>query len=522
MKRKLAMALAVILVVASLAGCSQAELGYLEMSRELQSAESYAATGSITGEVDFEALLSFMDKTMKKLDQNAPYSAESMAEAKEELAAMGLLGTKKITIDYDMKVNMKGNIAIQGDFDVVFNGKNYELGDLYFDSTGGVFLSKDLLIGLFDLSKDLTPNAWDAYYYTKEYRDELFNALGNKPYVSINYLGDFGPELSAQMDATKMMNDELNDAAVKFIETAFSGFTTGAVSTVAGGYKISLDGAQMKKLILNALQYGMDNIEQIMTAYKALTEVVIDSMPELSAAERAEAKAEIDSAFGQDSRIMIASYLAMAKQAFLEADKVGYMDFMNGFRYEATVRKVADKLVSQEDFSLRDGSKTIASFKTQSEMKEQPVDIKLPQAHTPLEDVEKAVAALEHKHNPVKGATLTWWNSYYEDSNAIVDYERAKVSPFGDNDGGIEPYLLEQGRLYAPMRNIAESFGEEVAWDQKAKKAYVVRSDKQIDMTGIIKDGRTYIKIRDFEKLGYKVSYEYDKEWKEHTAYISR
>jgi hypothetical protein len=39
-------------------------------------------------------------------------------------------------------------------------------------------------------------------------------------------------------------------------------------------------------------------------------------------------------------------------------------------------------------------------------------------------------------------------------------------------------------------------------------------------MTGIKKNGVTYIKVKDFEKLGYTVSYEYDQEWGLHTAYM--
>ena len=37
-----------------------------------------------------------------------------------------------------------------------------------------------------------------------------------------------------------------------------------------------------------------------------------------------------------------------------------------------------------------------------------------------------------------------------------------------------------------------------------------------------MKDGMTYIKIADFEKLGYKVSYEYEKEWGLNTVTLSK
>lgn len=88
-----------------------------------------------------------------------------------------------------------------------------------------------------------------------------------------------------------------------------------------------------------------------------------------------------------------------------------------------------------------------------------------------------------------------------------------------DYDYESKQFYIIDGRIYLPMRYIAESFGETVEWDGQARKAYVVRGNEKIDMSGIIYDGTTYIKIRDFEKLGYTVSYEED-EWGEKIATV--
>lgn len=69
-------------------------------------------------------------------------------------------------------------------------------------------------------------------------------------------------------------------------------------------------------------------------------------------------------------------------------------------------------------------------------------------------------------------------------------------------------YCLLEDRIYLPLRQIAEIFLENVQWDDVNKKAYVIRENEKIDMTGIIIDNLTYIKIRDFEKLGYKIDYQ--------------
>ena len=66
---------------------------------------------------------------------------------------------------------------------------------------------------------------------------------------------------------------------------------------------------------------------------------------------------------------------------------------------------------------------------------------------------------------------------------------------------------LIDGSVYLPLRQIMENCGYEVSWDGEARKAYVTVDGKKIEMTGVIVNDRTYVKIRDFEKLGATVDY---------------
>jgi len=85
----------------------------------------------------------------------------------------------------------------------------------------------------------------------------------------------------------------------------------------------------------------------------------------------------------------------------------------------------------------------------------------------------------------------------------------------GDESGdkyalGLYDFHNIDGSMYLPMRRICERFGEVVDWDAVNGKAYVVRGEEKIDMTGVIIGDKTFIKIRDFEKLGYLVDYQVD------------
>ena len=69
---------------------------------------------------------------------------------------------------------------------------------------------------------------------------------------------------------------------------------------------------------------------------------------------------------------------------------------------------------------------------------------------------------------------------------------------------------LIDNSVYLPLRQIMENAGYEVSWDGEQRKAYVTVAGEKIEMTGVIVNDRTYVKIRDFEKLGATIEYTED------------
>jgi hypothetical protein len=117
-----------------------------------------------------------------------------------------------------------------------------------------------------------------------------------------------------------------------------------------------------------------------------------------------------------------------------------------------------------------------------------------------IEEMEKSYTKAENKVNPVQKIELRW----YEDS---YDTEVTKYRLEGNTNWDYQPFTIIEGRIYLPLRYIGEAFGEEVDWDNVNKKAYVIRGEEKIDMTGVLVDSKTMVKIRDFDKLGYKIDY---------------
>jgi hypothetical protein len=103
--------------------------------------------------------------------------------------------------------------------------------------------------------------------------------------------------------------------------------------------------------------------------------------------------------------------------------------------------------------------------------------------------------------------------TFYMDDQEIYLYKYYDASLFNTYDVVNSEALIRNNFNYFPMRQIAEMFGETVVWEKATGDIYVSRDGKKIDMSGFIKDNRTYVKLRDFEKLGYTIDYVKDPEF---------
>jgi hypothetical protein len=85
----------------------------------------------------------------------------------------------------------------------------------------------------------------------------------------------------------------------------------------------------------------------------------------------------------------------------------------------------------------------------------------------------------------------------------------------GQGGGGAIDSRIIGGHVYLPLRTVAEALGESVNWDPVSRRAYIVHNGQPIFMTGVIVGGHFYVKIGDFEQLGYQV------EWNPHAQMVT-
>jgi len=81
---------------------------------------------------------------------------------------------------------------------------------------------------------------------------------------------------------------------------------------------------------------------------------------------------------------------------------------------------------------------------------------------------------------------------YYAHNNQIAN--RGKIN-----------VVIKDNSTYLPLKQVREDLREEVLWDETTQTPYIENGSDIIPMDGLLIDGTAYIKIRDFEKLGYNM-----------------
>jgi hypothetical protein len=197
-------------------------------------------------------------------------------------------------------------------------------------------------------------------------------------------------------------------------------------------------------------------------------------------------------------------------------DKDYFKLMLKGSYLKHTISKSGGAYTDNFDCLINYEGEKLLSFKGKSKVTPQAVIKKEIDAKNAIGmgALEELLDKITKKVNPVQEMTITWDNG--------SDYVWMSIEFISGYDWDSADSNIENGTMYLPMRQICEWFGEEVFWDKKERKAYVIRGEDKIEMTGKIVNDRTLVKIRDFEKLGYTVDYEYDKAWKEHMVTIKR
>jgi hypothetical protein len=459
-KRTISFMLSLVMLLSVLTGCSTNELGYLSLSRELA------------------ALTQFSFENTTNIEVTEDVAGEDYN------AAINLNG----------KANLDDLNSIYMDLDVTFSINGVESTEPinFIIADNNVYASKNMVLQIITFDEMLNGEATESVEVINDFYN---NSLKDVEYILLSDLGE--------MESIEYETDykEMQDDAIDYITTAFKGFDSKLITKINGGYSVELTS-----------QSALEFVERLIVYVSEHREHVFDET--LKYVENLYNNTEFEGMTSEDKEEIIAE---------LEASRQDFYDFLD----EAVMILETDELASLEELvrgsSIKqDVVKTGTTYKENSSVEivfegvsmgnlssetlvipENVEKTSVTENVMTIEEAESMYEKTENKINPAQTMQLMWYADGYD-----LDVDITRKS--GKTDWNTQPYTIIENRVYLPLRYIGETFGEEVYWDNDARKAYVIRGNEKIDMTGVIVESRTMVKVRDFEKLGYKITYTLD------------
>lgn len=220
------------------------------------------------------------------------------------------------------------------------------------------------------------------------------------------------------------------------------------------------------------------------------------------------------------------------------------LPIVHGSNLTSTVYEKDGKIFESFEFNLGTAELPIVSVKYSSTTEKYDGEIKSPESVVPFgvrlteEVLENKVGFESAKGKGVSSIEIEWdsemqpnyaeaeigaslfyvnykttqWQAIDADESLTPEEKEAHKNYYAEDEYEYNTLdtsaKLIDNSVYLPLRRLMENAGYEVSWDAEARKAYVTVDGNKIEMTGTIVDNKTYVKVRDFEKLGAKVDYE--------------
>ncbi len=487
MKRKLAALLCGAMCVGAFSGCSADELGYLKMAVDaMDTMQTCEVKGTMQADINFDALEDFTMDVAK-------------ATGADMVATVGAFpdGKKSMQMDYDMNLDMD-TMKYDLSFDVTYEGKQYDLGTMYYSLTDGIVVTTDTLLGAYQLAGAVEEKS-DSYVFTDAFARDFKAALGQQKYITLVSAEDM---TGVDLEGVDMSG--LQDAVFTFYRDVFKGFETGMVKKIDGGYAVQADGQQVAQLMIDMLDFIGRNPEQVLNATETYMMTVMDGMN-----ASAEEKAQMQEGFAQlraseQDFVDGASELSAMLGEVVKEPSVSMV--LDSFQYDAQVKKNGDGFRSTALYDITHKGKKVVKITTDSTMQRSTKTVTIPKGGMTPEELQSKMVRLENKYNPVVGVTMTW--GWYGDNEGVnLEASRKEGSAVFGGDFDYTDLVVKNGRAYLPLRAICDMLGEDVGWENATKTPYVMQNGKRVNMQGLLQDGRAFVGVRTFEQLGYTVTY---------------
>lgn len=454
------------------AGCSSAELGFYNTLKSAATMD-----GSVKTDTTIKVAITSDDPSWKET------VGEEVASALEDM-----------NIIYTVKANLD-NMSEEIDMTVKVGKVEKHIGSMKLVD-GMLYVNvKDMLAFL---EESLPQQSIDA----------LEAAMQGNDWISFDFMATFDPSgilpENYLQEARSIVNLYYNFMDQFFVK-GYKNYSAGMVTRVGSGYQFTMTDADLVKFIRSSGKYTVNNIQEIGNALKVFIAGTSDAEKELifgtngiSASdvddlimEVLESKGELNESIDELADLLETDFLPMIAgskcEMTIEGTSKGYKD------------RVTLSLVLNDE----DGNNMVNIF----------VDCQ--------ENIEKiANLSIQAPENAIdwnvvkKGLPTNKDIRIFDDKSYFVTEEidlTVTSIPCDSKFGYMTNWLEKDGYRYYPLRQIGEALGHEVGWSEAGQTAYVVNENgARVSFSGIEQNGTMYIKIRDFEKIGYTVEWDED------------
>lgn len=499
MKKKLIGLLAMFTVMTSATGCTQDEIGYLQMSQEMLSHTGILdANGTIDISLDADKVIDLA----REMGEVAGYPHAVISNTLSNFSNFNQQHDFKLTYDISMDLN---SLAYDMKLTAEYNNVMYNLGTIYF-SQSGLSVTPDTIIGCIKLY-NASANKANNYLSNPDFLTAFETNLSSAGIISLTN----NEKIVSNDHSIGYDNQDVINSVVKFYNTAFSDFSSGMVLSIPNGYQISTNGQSAVNLMYSTLDYISNNFTKV---HKAFTDYTLEvgettgvSSQELQ--EISSLLSSISDYEAQEARLMLNSIKSSIQETLSDPKATS---IVNSCNYNTTLTKTSNTTYNAyEEFNItNDGSGNAFKYSNSATFKLSDLSVvEIPSATTTIDAIMDSNKDLVKAHNTVTDITLLW-SQYGQDNKALLtEYRNSSFNvPFVNENYSVD-YLIHESSMYAPLRAVTEALGENVGWDPVYKVVTITKQDGSVyNIQGMIVDGTTMVKIREFEKLGYTVLYE--------------
>ncbi|MBP1927158.1 hypothetical protein J2Z76_003031 [Sedimentibacter acidaminivorans] len=454
-KKLVSLAIVGVMSISMLTGCGVNDLGYLKYTKDLSNITEYSFENTTTINVSEE---------MAGEEFNVDFTLDGEVNL-EDLESMYM------SFDLLFKVNDMG-IESPMNFKVVDNK---------------VYVSKNSLLEVITLARIMESDS-----EAKVMQEVYDNDLKDVDYILLTDLGDVYKDMSYK---------EMSDSGYDYLTKAFKGFDSKIITKTSKGYSIELSSENALTFIQNLFTYLYENKTIVFDETVSYVKNLYSNMEVEGFTEEDKQEMFVEL---EESREDFYEFIDEAALFLASGELDTYIDMIEDSKIKSEIYKEGKKYIEKDEVKIVYEGIEMGSLVSETIIF--PEIIEKTQIEGNIVEVEKLEGLLntaEDKINPIQKMELEW---YPGDEDAMVTSTRLE----GNTDFDIQPYTIIDGRIYLPLRYIGEAFGEEVSWEDATKTAYIVRGAEKIEVTGILFNSKTMIKVRDFEKLGYKVEFVQD------------